>query len=195
MIRCLVSALLALLVGCQPAFVNGIPNENSPRFEVPVGAKFVLQSEIIVPPRTDRLYFQDGDLPAWYNVNKYQPYCVLRVAAPSERVRTIRPDTFVVTKVATAHFFQLIKAPGPTPPVRLASARAAVMLVDDNDASGGDDNYEVFGSVMHLRSPRQPLVTQLTCADWGQPEPGSHVTVREIRRSLGSYFHLELATK
>jgi hypothetical protein len=191
MVRCLIGVLAVALVGCQPAFVHGRPNEDSPYFEVPAGSKFVLRTEILMPPRTDRLYFQDGKLPAWYNVNKYRPYCVLQVKSAHDHAKVIEPDEFVVTKVSTAHFFQLIEAPTQSGSARLATATDAALVTNDRESKSGDD-YEIFGSVMQLHSTRQPAVTKITCADWGLPQAGTYITVRKIRQALGSYFQLDI---
>jgi hypothetical protein len=193
MFRYLVPAVTTFLVACQPAFVNGTPNENSTRFTVPVGSAFVLSSEILVPPRTDRLYFQDGDLPAWYDVNKNRPYCILQVNSAIDRVRIIEPDEFVVTSITAAHSFQLFEAQ-PRGPEQVAAATGAGRRIDDREADRGDTR-EIFGSAMRLHSARQPDVTQLTCADWGLPQSGTHITVQKIRRALGGYFRLRVASK
>lgn len=194
MIRFWIAVVAALLSACQPAFMHGRPNENSPHFEIPVGSKFVLRSEILVPPRTERLYFQDGELPAWYNVNKHRPYCVLQVKAPRERAKVIEPDEFVVTKVSTAHSFQLIEAPARREPVQVAAATSAVVAAGDSE-SNSSDSHEIFGSVMQLHSARQPAITEITCADWGLPQPGTYITIGKIRQALGGYFRLELASR
>lgn len=192
MLRYLVLATTTLLVACQPAFVNGAPTENPAGVTVPVGSAFVLSSEILMPPSTDRLYFQDGRLPEWYDVNKYRPYCVLQMRSVSDRPRVIEPGEFVVTSVSPAHSFQLLEAPPGTQqyPAATDAARAG-----DDRATDRGDAYEIFGSAMRLTSTRQPDVTQLTCADWGSPQSGTSITVRKIRRAVGGYFRVRVVAK
>lgn len=194
MIRWLIPVLAALSVGCQPTFVKSTSDEDSPYFEIPVGSKFVLQSEILVPPLTERLYFQDGNLPAWYNVNKHRPYCVLQLDAARDQVEVIKPAEFVVTKIATAHLFKLAEASEASADMQPAATGSA----EDKSGSEDHDDYETFGSVMQLhagRTGRQQHVARLTCTDWGLPQPGMHVTVRKIQQALGGYFRLDVASK
>lgn len=189
MVRYLALTLCWFLLSCQPAFVNGTANESSPYFQIPVGSTLSLRKEIIVPPRTDRLYFQDGNLPAWYNVNKYQPYCVLQVKPSNTQARIVEPDDFVITSVSTAHYFQLLERQAS--PVERGTV---VVLVAGERDTRGDNDYEVFGTAMELHSGRQPGVTRLTCADWGLPQPGTHITVNKIRRALGAYFRVAVTS-
>jgi hypothetical protein len=192
MLRYLVPVVTTLLAACQPAFVNGAPNENPPDVAVPVGSAFVLGSEILMPPHADRLYFQDGSLPEWYDVNKYRPYCVLKIRSVSHQARIIEPDEFVVTSVSTAHSFQLLEA--PPGPEQYAAATGATHQVDDGATDSGE-RYEIFGSAMRLHSVRQPNVTRLTCADWGSTQSGTSITIRKIRRALGGYFRVRAVSK
>lgn len=192
MLRYLIPAATTLLAACQPAFVSGTPNENSPDATVPVGSALVLSSEILMPPSTDRLYFQGGRLPEWYDVNKYRPYCVLQMSSASDRPRVIEPDEFVVTNVSPAHSFQLPEA--PSGPEQSAVAGDAERPADDGATDGGD-GYEIFGSAMRLHSARQPDVTRLTCADWGSPQSGASLTARKIQRALGNYFRVRVVSK
>ena len=193
MIRYLsVVAICALMAACQPAFINGKPNENSPYFEVPAGSTFVLRRQAAVPAHAKRLYFQDGRSPAWQAVDKYRAYCVLQVEGVQERDQTIEPDEFVVTKVSTQSFFQLIRAPKTTPPLRMAAAGDAVRMADSVESSDRD-SYQVVGWVMGLGSARQPQVQLIACAAWGLPQSGTYITVQKIRQALGESFDLNIA--
>jgi hypothetical protein len=171
--------LLAELGACQPAFVNGVPNENSPYFEVPVDTRLLLRGAIDVPARADSAYFQRGQTLPWYDVNIYGTWCVLKLAGKRDVPRTIQADEFAVRKVSSERRYYLGAAPG----MRLVAT--------DFDRDNGE-SYEVMATVMHLHSPRQPDVSQLVCADWGLPQGGSYLTIHKIRRTLGDFFRLEL---
>ena len=41
----------------------------------PVDSKVILQQELLVPARSDRLYFQKGKVSQFQYVNEYLPYC------------------------------------------------------------------------------------------------------------------------
>lgn len=189
--RCLLPILAALLAACQPAYIKGMPNESSPYFQIPTGTQFVLRREITVPAHTDRLYFQDGTIHAWYRVNKYDAYCVLQVDATGSTPRPIEPDKFTVTKVSIGHFFQLVQAPARAVRTGFTADGGAARLIDEPRSDSGD-TYEVFGSVMQLRSARQPRVRRLTCADWGLEQRATYISVSKMRRALGAYFRIDV---
>jgi len=174
--------LSAALGACQPAFINGVPNENSPYFEVPVDSRLVLRDALEVPAREDSAYFQRGRTVRWYDVNIYGTWCVLKLAAKRDAPQTIQADEFVVGKVWSERRYYLGAAPG---------VRLAAMSFDRDDG----ETYEVMATVMRLHSPRQPEVVQLVCADWGLPQGGTYLTVHKIRRTLGDYLRLELASR
>lgn len=187
MLRYLIPVMATVLVACQSAFVAGTPNQTVSKVTIPAGSALVLGSEIFVPPQTDRLYFQDGRLPTWYDVDKHRPYCVLQLGSPSDRPRVIEPDAFVVTSVSTAHSFQLLEAPPEA-----EQAAGALGAGREDRATDDGKRDEIFGSAMRLHSARQPNVTQLTCADWGPPQSGARITVQKIRRALGGYFRVRV---
>jgi hypothetical protein len=179
-------SLSTLLIACQPAFIDGAPNEKSPYFEIPVDSTFVLQQPLTVPPRTDSVYFQSGQILAWYDVNEYSSYCVLRLNSKSETIRRVEPDRFVVRRVSTEFFFQLARRYAPV-------ARAVRVASMGRDRDG--ESYQVAAMVMALVSARQPEVARLTCADWTLPQGSPAITVQKIRQALGPFFDLQLATR
>lgn len=177
--RPLVHALLlvASLAACETAYKDGLPNERSAEFWVPVGSKLVLRRSIEIPPGQGSAHLQDGKLLPWYHVNQYAPYCALALQAGREVAQSVGPDDFVVRKVSQRFLFTLAQA-------RLVRAKR-----ESSDAM----TYEVLATVIQVHSERQPEVRALTCASWGLPQGRSYLTVAQIRRALGAYFALELA--
>ena len=84
--------------------------------------------------------------------------------------QTIKPDTFVVTKVYREYLYQL--------------ADASVIVAQAFQDKDGD-TWHVLATQMELQAKNQPDVIRLTCAAWGVPQDISNVTVAGIRRSLG----------
>lgn len=173
------SALLlaALLAACETAYKDGLPNERSAEFWVPVDSKLVLHRSIEIAPGQGTAYLQNGRLLPWYDVNRHAPYCALVLQASRDVAQRVSADEFVVRKVSQRFLFTL--AAGPL--VRAQRER--------NDAM----TYEVLATVMQVRSERQADVRALTCASWGLPQGRSYLTVEQVRRALGAYFSLELA--
>ena len=171
--------LMALAAACETAYKDGVPNERSSYFEVPVDSKLVLHRSLEVPPGQGSAYLQRGKLLPWYDVNQYAPYCAIGLGARREVAQSVSPDEFVIRKVTQRFLFTLAAAP--------RFVRAAADRADDGMT------YEVVGTVMEVHSARQPEVRALTCANWGLPQGRSYLTVENIRQALGSYFTLELA--
>jgi hypothetical protein len=174
--KSIVIVLLALTGACQPAFINGVPNENSPYFDVPVDSRLLLRSALTVPAREGSAYFQNGRTMPWHEVSIYSTWCVLQLEARRETAQTIEPDAFIVRQVSNERRYHLA---------------ADTRVARDFDRDDGE-TYEVMATVMQLESPRQPQVRRLVCADWGLPQGGYYLTVAKIRRTLGDHISLEL---
>ncbi len=171
--------LVACVAACETAYRDGVPNERSAQFQVPVDSRLVLHRRLEIPPYQHSAYLQQGKLLPWYDVNQYAPYCALAVPASQNVARSVSPDEFVVRNVSQRSLFMLAAAPALRP----------VSLDRDRDGM----TYEVLATVMRLHSARQADVRSLTCAHWSLPQGMSNLTVEDIRRALGSYFTLELA--
>ncbi len=57
---------------------------------------------------------------------------------------------------------------------------------------GGGMTYQVLATLLELRSVNQPDVVRMTCATWGLPQDSAHLTLGQIRQSLGDIFLLEM---
>lgn len=178
-VRVILFVCATLLVSCQPAYLkDGRPNENSPYFEVPVGSKFVLHRTLTIPAYTRNVFFQRGSVLPFYHVNEFVDYCALTVYAQKQVPQTIRPDTFVITRVYREYLYQL--------------ADASVVVAQAFQDKDGE-TWHVLATQMDLQSKDQADVIRLTCAAWGLPQDISNVTLAGIRKSLGEVAMLELA--
>lgn len=173
--------LVALLAACETAYKDGVANERSPWFFVPVGSKLVLHRNIEIPSGQGSAYLQDGKLLPWYHVNQYAPYCALARQAPQDVAQRVSPDDFAVRRISQRSLFTLAATQAG------ALRHAATM---DRDSNGM--TYEVLATVMDIQSERQPEVRALICASWCLPQGLTCLTVENIRRALGSYFTLQL---
>jgi hypothetical protein len=176
----------AILAACQPAFINGVPNEASPYFTVPDGSKLVLRQAVSVPARDQNIYFQRGQPMRWNRVNVYGTYCSLGTVGKRNAPQTINPDEFLIRKVSQERHFRLGYA--PLLPRTQVAMLAVVPDIDDSSAA-----YEVLVTVMHLQSSKQPDVSELVCADWNTPQGVIPISVRKIRHTLGDWAELQIA--
>jgi hypothetical protein len=178
----------AVLAACQPAFINGVPNEASPYFTVPLDSKLVLRQALTVPAGEGSVYFQRGRVVRWSEVNVYGTYCSLKLSTKSSAPQTISPDELVVRRVSEERRFRLTRS---SPRVQVAALGRIPVASIDTDDSGF--TYEVLATVMQLQSARQSDVTEMACADWSTPQGITPISVRKIRQTLGDWFDLRLA--
>ena len=180
--------LFTLVPACQPAFINGVPNERSPYFEVPVDSKLILNQAITIEPAQKSAYFQRGRKIPWYDVDKFSAYCALALERARDAEQTVKPGEFQVHRVFNETLFKIAKSnPTGVTTVDFKQQRAQNMRDD------GGMTYEVLATVMELRSNTQPEVRRMTCANWIVPQSRLSLTVEIIRRSLGDFFSLKLA--
>jgi hypothetical protein len=180
-------ALMICLSGCSSAYLSSPPGENSPLFQVPVGSRVVLAKEVEVPPGQNEVYFQNGQTMVWYKVDIYLPYCALKVFTRRETSQVIHPDEFTVEKSYQQTFFKQVQAPDEAPVIQPIAFGRKV----DFD-QGGNMEYQVVANVLELHSGQQPQVASLLCTDWGLPPTESHITLKKMRRALGSFVKIEI---
>lgn len=180
MLRLIAITLVVFLSGCT-AFSNFNQryegNENSPYYRVPVDSTLVLNQSLTIPAKQKRVYFQEGKPLAFYEVNQYQPWCVLRMQAKKDAVQTIVPGEFIVSEVTREHLHEIARLP---------------ILVARFEPDGSEMTYEVVATRMVLSSDTQPDVRTLSCSRWSIPQDRYWVSIRNVRETLGNIFDLQL---
>ncbi len=170
-----VLAFVLLLAACQTAAYQG--DENSPYYLVPAGSRLVLNRAITVPANDAGVYIQNGEVVrSFWRVKQHYPYCALDLRRRLETPQTVQPDEFTIVRVSQES---------------VMTVRLPFVHVTDTDQSNGA-SYEIYATLMTLRSERQPEVTRLTCAQWVYPPLQRHVTINEMRKALGDLFTLRL---
>lgn len=174
--------ITALLAGCQPAYRNGEPNTASPYYEPPTGSVVEINHSLEVPARSDRVYFQEGRILPWQEVNEYGSYCALRVENKASQARRLEPGRYTVREVSTEHIFMLAARPAPL---------AAAFTVGFDGGDDSREDYQTLALVLGLEGP-DDRVQSLACAEWGLPQVMQRVTVEGMRQALGSHASLIL---
>jgi len=166
--------LCLLLSACQTAG----PLDEDSRYQVlPIGSRLVLKQELTIPAHNAGVVLQGGRVVSGgQGVNQYHPHCRLEVRDVRETVQTVAADEFVVRRAR--YETQTVALPGLMKAARLYA--------------GDGPGFLIFRTVLDLRSERQPHVRWLTCQQWGDPTLDQHVTIREIRQTLGEIFMLQL---
>jgi len=184
--RFIILSLITLISACQSAYLDGVPSEHSPYYQVPVDSKLILNRTIAVKPARSTVYFQRGRIMPWYDIDLYGAYCALVLERKRDVEQTIKPAEFNVHEVSNENFFTLVKTDR-----RYFEPDAYYLHVSDMD--GGNSSYQVYATVMDLRSDIPSEVRRLTCAAWNHSLGMPSVTLEKIRQSLGDYFSFRLA--
>ncbi len=171
--------LTFLLVACQ----------NMPPRPYASIKHFMLEQPVVIPAGTTRIFFQQGAAKPYEAVDWYAPWCALEVRTLKETATTVRPDTFVITRIQLDEMEVAVR-----PGMQLAAlwkGSAALAL-------GGQERPQTMDAVhLYLHSARQQDVLRLTCAgrlsdgdpqdapDSWRPDPA------RINAILGGYGHLQ----
>lgn len=181
-----------------------LPYEESPYSVIPAGAQLTLHRDLTIPAGWARLYIQGGGPRPYSDVNPYHPHCRLEVERVREVPQTVKADVFRVEKVvyeelpwpagggsflpASVPRAGLIGAVGIE--AREDLGRGAYIAGSFGVADGSSP--WTYATHFRLRSERQPEVRRLTCQHWNDPTLAVHLTIRQIRETLGDLFTLEI---
>lgn len=174
--RMLLSVLL-VLGACQSAPMAF--DDHSASYPPPVGSRFTLKQELTIPAGSAHVDLQRGQPVSLHQLNQYHPYCRLDVREVRETPQVLVPDEFVVKRVNRQ----------TTDLVVQRSAYLRVQQVSEND---GGPTFMIYRTIFDLKSARQPQVRRLTCEQWDRPALGNHLSLKDIRAALGSYFDVVL---
>lgn len=182
--RLVLFAFAVALAGCYTAS-HYTGDENSPYYVVPAGSHIVLHQALTVPPEDLGVFIQRGEARSRGQVGFSEPYCRFELKTLRNASRTIAPDDMIVRRSWQEMVRSLTRIPGEQ------YASAFVLLA----ASERDDpnlTLVTFATRMDLESQKQPEVSRLTCARTGYRGEDRHVTIAEIRATLGKIASLQL---
>lgn len=137
-------------------------------------------TQALTAPSGARLNIQNGEVLPWRKVVERRPYCQFRVLRPSVRLDEpfqIDAGTFTVKRVYRQKDF-----------VGLAGRQYAF--------GDGDEDFEnapserTMATYFELSSDAQPDVYQLVCARWDDPYGYNHLSLEEMRQTLGDLVRI-----
>lgn len=166
----------ALLTACSNSQVVG--NEDSQFFSVSPGSTFTLSREITIQPDQTSVYLQGGSIEPYQNIDIFRPHCKFELYTISEQARTVKPDTFAVSRIVDRQ-----------DEVSNAWPLYAGLAV----AVDGGPMHKTYSTKMYLESTLQPDVFRMDCMQWDWINAGKFVSISQMRQALGDYFTLTLA--
>jgi len=163
------------------ACANGpVDPEHSTIYSIPAGSSLVLNREITIPAEYLSVFIQNGYVKNFRDIDKYYPYCKFEVRTRQGRDTVIRPDTFIIHRYTTDE----IIVQGHSSPFRRIA----------EDGGGGPSFIEMF-RVMYLHSELQPDVLRVACGHRAVSPNYDHLTIAEVRKTLGDLMSLNLIQK
>ena len=175
----LILLTLIPLSACQaPPF-----SPDSPLTPVPLQSTLILHQPLTIPAQKVSLWFQDGEKMLANDLDRYYPHCKFETLQMQSSEKTVQPDSFVIYRVVRWDDYAM-------QPMQLAANRFSVGLTTVH-GDGGPSHLNTT-TEMFLRSERQPDVYRLVCSQWEEASEANHVTINQIRRTLGDTFTLKL---
>lgn len=116
-------------------------------------------------------------------LDHYEPHCKFETYSMKSDTKTIEPDSFLISKVVRWDNYA-------SQPIKLAQARIGIGF--GIYGSADSPSFVNIATEMFLKSEKQPDVYRLVCSQWEDPAEANHVTINQIRRTLGDTFTLEL---
>lgn len=158
-----------MIAACQP---GTLPRSDNHGPEATTIAAVTLEQDF--PIRADRSseFIQDGKIRFFEGVSEYDPHCKLELRAIADTKRVIRPETFTVRRIYRQEDFVGYRR----------------MIV----AGDGDSGQIMSTTYLFLQSGKQPDIFRLSCMRLDQAFYARHVTVQEMRDTLGDLVTLSL---
>lgn len=173
--RLILAIPLVFLTACQ-GWHNS--SETSPLYPVPVGSRLILKQPLSIPADQVSVYIQRGKIVPYNGRDTYYANCKFELYTLESVARTVDPDEFTVSKVA-----QYIRLNQGYEPGRMYAQLGGK----------GDVSSKLYARIIYLQSSRQPDVLRMTCGRWDYRGAARHLTIQEIRNTLGDLFTLQLS--
>lgn len=184
--RLIVFAFTVALAGCNTT-ARYAGDENSPYYVVPPGSHVVLNQALTVPPEEAGVFIQNGQATPRGQVRYYDPYCRFELKTVRSAPRSVAPDDMIVRNSAQQRLRTFSGITGG----QYASA-SMLLAASPSDRDDGNLSIQTYATRMDLDSPKQPEVYRLTCARVSDRNDEHHLTIAEIRSTLGNIATLRL---
>ncbi|RDH84992.1 MAG: hypothetical protein DIZ80_05895 [endosymbiont of Galathealinum brachiosum] len=169
------SLLILFFVMLFSCSKENIIDERSYKFSIPEGSKLILNREIIISSGMGRTFFQSGKVTAEKDLNIYYPHCSITINTLKDNDQIIKPASFNIIKVIDDEEYV-----------------QGYILYASNNIKISSDGPLITGlvSYYYLESKREPDVRTLECIQWDTPYENRHLSIEEVRKSLGNIFSL-----
>ncbi len=166
--RILTVCCIALsIAACQTPDIAG---DNDSASLTPAISTVTLNKEFPIRPDRTNEYIQNGEITLFEHVSEYHPFCKLELRKLADSARVIQPDSFSVSRIYQETEFAGFRK---------------MMLAGD-----GSSGLIMSTTYLYLQSEKQPGIFRLSCMRLDMSFYTRHVSVNEMRDTLGSMFTL-----
>ncbi|MEN8205313.1 MAG: hypothetical protein ABFS24_04785 [Pseudomonadota bacterium] len=158
-----------MITACQPGTLPRTDNNDS---ETAAITTVTLKQDFPIRPDRSNEYIQDGKISFYEAISEYHPHCKLELRTIADTERVIHPETFSVTRVYRQEDFVGYKK----------------MIF----AGDGDSGQIMSTTYLFLHSEKQPAIFRLSCMRLDESFYARHVTVDEMRDTLGDLMTFSL---
>jgi len=159
--------LSLLITACQ-----SLPPINSADTESPAVLTVTLNRDFPIRPDRSNEYIQHGEIMYFESISQYYTHCKLELREIADIERIIKPQTFNVTRMYRQEDFVGFRK---------------MMLAGD-----GSSGLIMSTTYLFLQSEKQPDIFRLSCMRVDESFYARHVTIDEMRDSLGGLVTFSL---
>lgn len=185
LLLCLFLTIL-LLSACS---LTAVDLENSNHFRPPAGTIIQLNVDLVVSANNAKAYVQGGERKANRSaVDRFLPWCEFRV----KRSLDARRRPFIISKSN----LKVISSHRGIDYSAIERARAPVLLAGRDRIlwpAHSEVSMENMATVMKIESEQQPELMSLDCMTFTDALFMNHLTLSEIRNTLGDIATIKLA--
>ena len=156
--------LSLLIAACQ-----SLPQVDA---HTPAITKVTLKQDFPIRPDRSNEYIQGGEIRPYESIEQYYTHCKLELREIADNERIIKPQTFNVTRIYRQEEFVGFRK---------------MMLAGD-----GDSGLIMSTTYLFLQSEKQPDIFRLSCMRQDESFYARHVTIEEMRDTLGNLISLQL---
>ena len=156
--------LSLLIAACQ-----SLPRVDT---QVPGITTVTLKQDFPIRPDRSNEYIQGGEIRPYESIEQYYTHCKLELREIADIKRIVKPQRFNVTRIYRQEEFVGFRK---------------MMLAGD-----GDSGLIMSTTYLFLQSEKQPDIFRLSCMRQDESFYARHVTVEEMRDTLGDLMSLQL---
>lgn len=184
---------MMIVTGCQTTDYTG--DEDSFHYRIPVGSTLTLNQALTIPADRSSIYLFRGKVVTYHNVDIYYPHCELILEKVSNRTRTVKPDTFIITRVNDWEDYRAQNRQYLVDASIVSDSRISGGIAIGAGGDGGPSIIK-YATIISLQSNSQPDVKEILCAQWGDMGRWGvkPVTIYETRQAIGKIFTLNIKT-